>query len=105
MRRDLKIRIGVAAVFDKVETLDFIFGRNPQANRFIDEFKHKKCGWKDPQKAGTDAKQLDADDFDRGSTDVEYTGCQGTPSAAHPVYRYGADRIIDFDFVKEKNRT
>ncbi|MGD8269123.1 MAG: hypothetical protein PVH69_03050, partial [Desulfobacterales bacterium] len=38
MRRDLKIRIGVAAVFDKVETLDFIFGRNPQANRFIDEF-------------------------------------------------------------------
>ena len=41
-------RIGVAAVLCKIETFQFFFGRNPQADRFIDEFKHKKCGWKYP---------------------------------------------------------
>ena len=63
MGGDLKIRIGVAAVFGKIEAFHFFFGRNPQADGFVDEFKHKKCDWKYPQKAGADAEKLDADYF------------------------------------------
>ena len=98
---NLKIRVGVAAVFGKIETFHFFFRRDPQADGFVDQFEHKKCGRKDPQKAGADAQQLDADDFGRGSTDVEYAGCQGAPGTADAVYGNGADRIIHLDFVKE----
>ena len=72
MGGDAKIRIGDAAVFGVIQSFQFFFRGNPQANGLVDQLEHDEGGGEGPQEAGGDPQQLDADDAGRGAADSRH---------------------------------
>jgi len=58
-----KIRLSIAPVFCPIQPFHFFFRSDPEADGFVDQFEHQKCGRKNPQEAGRDAQKLEADYF------------------------------------------